>query len=70
MTLPKFLRLFKNFSVAAAIIMIWRGIWYLLDIIDAAFLGGTHFWTAIAGIAIGLVILYIPDHNLDELGKL
>jgi len=70
MTLKRFKKLFKNFSVAAAIIMIWRGIWYALDIIDAQFFGGTHIWTAIAGITIGIIILYIPDHDLDELGKL
>lgn len=70
MTSTRFLKLFRNFSVAAAIIMIWRGIWYVLDIVDVWFFGGSHVWTAIAGVIIGIVILYIPDHNLDELGKL
>jgi len=70
MTPARFLKLFRNFSVAAAIIMIWRGIWYVLDVADVWFFGGSHFWTAIAGIIIGIIILYIPDHNLDELGKL
>lgn len=70
MTIARFKKLFKNFAVAAAIILIWRGIWYLLDIIDAAYFGGGHVWSALGGIAIGILILYIPDHNLDELGKL
>jgi hypothetical protein len=70
MTSTKFLRLLSNFSIAAAIIMIWRGLWYLLDIVDATFFGGVHIWTSLAGIIIGIIILYIPDHNLDELGKL
>ena len=70
MTLPRFIKLFKNFAIAAAIIMIWRGIWYILDMADVFIFGGSHFWTAVLGIAIGIIILYIPDHNLDELGKL
>jgi len=70
MTSDRFIRLFRNFSIAAAIIMIWRGIWYDLDIIDIWFFGSGHFWTAMAGIIIGILILYIPDRNLDELGKL
>lgn len=60
----------RNFSVAAAIIMIWRGLWYTLDFIDISLFGGSHSLTAILGIIIGIVILYIPDKNLDELGKL
>lgn len=70
MTSARFLKLFKNFSVAAAIIMIWRGIWYFLDVVDVLVFGGSHIGTALAGIIVGIIILYIPDHNLDELGKL
>ena len=70
MTRIRFLKLLKNFSVAAAIIIIWRGIWYILDVIDLSLFGGSHFWTSLVGIIIGVIILYIPDHNLDELGKL
>jgi len=66
----RFLKLFRNFSVAAAIIMIWRGIWYALDIVDVWLFSGSHIWTAVIGIVIGILILYIPDRNLDELGKL
>ncbi len=63
-------KLFRNFMVAAAIILIWRGLWYFLDFIDVLVFGGSHIWTAIGGIVLGILILYIPDRDLDELGKL
>jgi len=56
--------------VAASIILIWRGIWYALDLIDGQFFGGGHMITSIGGIIGGLLLLYLPDHNLDELSKL
>lgn len=62
--------LISNFLVAAAVVFIWRGIWHLLDLVDHYFLGGDHFITAIGGIIAGIIILYIPDKDLKELGKL
>ncbi len=70
MTQKKFIKLIKNFFVAFAIILIWRGIWYFLDAVDLILFQGSHIATAIIGIITGLAILYIPDHDLDELGKL
>ena len=70
MTPRKFKKLVKNFSVAIAIILIWRGTWLLLDYIDIWLFGGSHSLTAISGIIAGVLILYLPDHDLDELGKL
>ncbi len=63
-------KLVGNFLVAVAIILIWRGIWYMMDFIDLKLFGGSHAWTAIAGIVVGVLILYIPDKSLNELGKL
>ena len=63
-------KLFRNFLVAVAIILIWRGLWYLLDFVDHIFFDGSHAWTAVAGVVVGILILYIPDRDLDELGKL
>lgn len=60
----------RNFSVVFGIVLIWRGIWYVLDEIDAEFFDDRHLLTAILGIAIGLLILYLPDKDLKELGKL
>ncbi len=60
----------KNFSVVLGIVLIWRGIWYVLDEIDFVFFDDEHFLTAILGIIVGLLILYLPDKDLKELGKL
>lgn len=59
----------KNISVLIGLVMIWRGIWYLLDSIDEWFFGGSHVWTALIGIIGGLVILYLPDKDLKEIEK-
>ncbi|MFA5935468.1 MAG: hypothetical protein WC787_01260 [Patescibacteria group bacterium] len=63
-------KLFRNFSIALGILLVWRGIWYLFDIVDERFFGGDHAATAIGGILAGLLILYLPDRDLKELGKL
>jgi len=63
-------RFFSIFCIVVGLVLIWRGIWYILDGIDLYFFGGSHFFTAIAGIAIGLLILYLPDKDLKELEKL
>lgn len=60
----------KNITIVFGIVLIWRGIWELLDIADSFLFGGNHFYTAIAGIIIGLAILYFPDKDLKELEKL
>jgi hypothetical protein len=64
------LNLLKNLSVIIGIVLVWRGIWYVLDWIDKAVFGGSHIITTVAGLILGLIILYIPDHDLKELGKL
>ena len=60
----------KNISIVIGLVLIWRGIWYTLDAIDKWLFGGSHSWTAVAGIIVGLVILYSPDHDLKEIEKL
>lgn len=65
-----FVRSVKNFMVAMAILMIWRGLWYFFDAIDIAFFDGNHAVTVIGGIIAGILILYLPDKDLKELGKL
>ncbi len=59
-----------NLSVLIGIVLIWRGIWYILDELDKWIFGGSHMWTALAGIIIGLIILYLPDKDLKEIEKL
>ena len=67
MTIKRFLH---TIAVVIGIVLVWRGIWYVLDKLDEHFFGGSHMWTAIIGVLLGLVILYIPDKNLKEIEKL
>ncbi len=60
----------SNLSIVVGLVLIWRGIWYVLDGLDRYVFDGSHAVTAIGGIALGLLILYLPDKNLDELKKL
>lgn len=60
----------KNLATIVGIVLVWRGVWYVLDEIDIFVWGGSHLWTAIGGILIGLLLLYIPDGDLKEIQKL
>lgn len=60
----------RNLSIVVGLVLIWRGVWYVLDGLDALFFGGSHVLTALGGIILGLVVLYIPDHDLKEIGRL
>lgn len=60
----------KNISIVIGVVLIWRGIWYVLDEFDKWIFGGGHAWTALGGIIIGLLILYLPDKDLKEIEKL
>lgn len=60
----------KNISVVIGLVMIWRGVWYVLDEVDSLFFAGGHLITAIGGIVVGLIILYVPDKDLKEIEKL
>jgi hypothetical protein len=60
----------KNILTVIGLVLVWRGVWYVLDGLDKFLCGGSHFWTALIGIIIGLLILYIPDKDLKEIEKL
>lgn len=60
----------KNIVVVIGLVLVWRGIWYVLDGIDKMFFDGGHTWTAVLGVVVGLLILYIPDNDLKEIEKL
>lgn len=60
----------KNISVVIGLVLIWRGIWYLLDAIDFLIFNGGHILTSLGGIILGLLILYLPDKDLKEIEKL
>lgn len=58
-----------NLTSVLGLVMIWRGMWYVLDAVDEV-LFGTHIWSALGGIFFGLVVLYLPDKDLKEIEKL
>jgi hypothetical protein len=60
----------RNISIVIGLVLIWRGIWYVLDALDKWLFGGSHLWTALIGIIVGLIILYLPDKDLKEIEKL
>lgn len=57
-------------SIVIGLVLVWRGIWYVLDAFDVLVFGGSHIYTALGGIILGLIILYIPDKDLKEIEKL
>ena len=61
----------KNLGTIVGIVLIWRGVWHVLDAIDIAIIGDeTRLVTAIGGIIVGFLILYVPDGDLKEIEKL
>ena len=60
----------RSLSIVLGLVLIWRGIWHLLDGVDEYFFNGNHIFTALAGVIIGLAILYLPDRDLKEIEKL
>lgn len=59
----------KNIFAVGGFVLIWRGIWYILDWLDKWLCGGSHFWSSLAGIVIGVIILYIADKDLKRIEK-
>lgn len=60
----------KNISTVIGLVLVWRGIWYVLDGFDYFLFGGSHAWSAFFSVLIGLLILYLPDRDLKEIEKL
>ncbi|MFA4942932.1 MAG: hypothetical protein WC564_04815 [Patescibacteria group bacterium] len=60
----------SSITVVVGIVLVWRGIWYILDELDKWLFGGSHLWTSLAGVTVGLMILYFPDKDLKEIEKL
>lgn len=60
----------RDLSIVVGVVLVWRGIWYVLDAIDYRFLDGNHIYLAVGGIVTGLLILYLPDRDLKEFKEL
>lgn len=59
-----------SLSIVVGLVLIWRGMWFILDTVDLMLFGGSHQITALAGIVLGFLILYLPDKDLKEIEKL
>ncbi|MEK7120696.1 MAG: hypothetical protein AAB840_01250 [Patescibacteria group bacterium] len=60
----------SNLYIVAGLVLVWRGVWYVLDGLDLLAFGGSHWYTGLGGIILGVAILYFPDHDLKEIQKL
>ncbi len=61
----------KNFGIIVGIVLIWRGIWALIDTVSIMFFGDATNWLiGVICIVMGFLILYLPDHDLKEIEKL
>jgi hypothetical protein len=60
----------QNILIVLGLVLMWRGVWYVLDGLDYWLFGGSHTFTSLIGILIGLAILYLPDGDLKEISKL
>lgn len=60
----------QNFLIIVGVVLAWRGIWYILDGIDKYIFGEPHVISAVGGVILGFIILYLPDHDLKEISKL
>jgi hypothetical protein len=49
------------------VVLIWRGIWILLDLVDARFFQDNPIFSAAGGILLGLLLLFLPDKDLKEI---
>ncbi len=63
-------QLARSMPIVIGLVLIWRGIWYIADGFDILFFYGHHIFSGVAGIILGLFLLYYPDHNLKEIEKL
>jgi hypothetical protein len=43
----------KTLSIVVGLVMIWRGVWYVLDQIDIVLFGEYNHWTGLLGIVLG-----------------
>lgn len=65
-----FLYFIRTLSIIVGLVLIWRGIWHVLDHVETVLFGGYNHWTGLIGIVIGVLLLYVPDRDLKEIEKL
>lgn len=60
----------RSLYVVFGVVLIWRGVWVILDWLDMLIFGEITIALALVGIAVGMFLLFKHDHKLDELGHL
>ena len=60
----------ENMGTLVGLVLVWRGVWYALDGLDYLLFGKSHILSSIGGVALGLLLLYLPDKSLKEIQKL
>jgi hypothetical protein len=72
MKIPELVGYFaKNIFIVVGLILVSRGVWYVLDGIDILLFGtNNNIFLAIGSTVLGLLILYLPDRDLKEIQKL
>lgn len=65
-----FRRIFETLYTFSAIVLIWRGVWVALDWVDHQLFGGNHIVTATLGIVLGVIMIYSPKRDIEQLEKL
>lgn len=61
---------FTSLPIVVGLVLVWRGVWYILDGIDFMLFDGEHAYSAVFGLILGFLILYLPDKDLKEIEKL
>ncbi len=55
---------FSRYLIASVgLVLVWRGLWFILDQIELSLLGGNHAGMAIASVIVGMYILYLSGHE-------
>lgn len=60
----------RTLAIIVGLVLVWRGIWHILDFIEEEYFGGELLWTGIVGVIVGVFLLYVPDRDLKEIEKL
>ncbi len=60
----------RTLSIIVGLVMVWRGVWHVLDAVDIYVFDNQKMWTAVGGILLGVLMLYLPDRDLKEIEKL
>ena len=56
-------RLSSTLTVALGVILVWRGVWVVTDLIDESLFGKQTYLFALTSIAVGVLVLYLHHHH-------